>query len=152
MTVTAMPALQSSQELTSAVRRPVPRRAGWAKRHGSILLIEDEVDLNRVLAARLRRADFRVHQSFDGLDGLGQVVTERPDVILLDLRLPTMGGFQLLHRLRMVPEIGNTPTLIMTGDPDPLVEEKAELMGIREVLRKPFSNKVLLRAIRRILE
>ena len=118
----------------------------------TVLLIEDEVEISRSLAIRLTSEGFDVVTASDGVEGLEKIVVEEPDVVILDLRLPRMPGFKLLHHLRMTPGLMEVPIIILTGDPDPWVEEKARQWGIYRVYRKPTRPTKIVHAIRDLLE
>lgn len=118
----------------------------------TVLLIEDEVEINRSMAIRLAAEGFDVVTAHDGVEGLDKIVVEEPDVVLLDLRLPRMSGFKLLHHLRMTPGLMDVPIIILTGDPDPWIEEKALRWGIHRVFRKPTRQVRIIRAIRELFD
>lgn len=122
-----------------------------ANKLGTILLIEDEVDLNLALAIRLRNAGFQVVSAYDGIKGLERGLSVEPDLILLDLRLPRMHGFKVLHRLKMSPATNHIPIVIITGDPDSKIDEKANHWGIKHVYRKPIPQRQLVDSVIRIV-
>ena len=105
----------------------------------TVLIIEDQQDLNRALALRLQAEGLNVACAYDGPAGLDKIQLLEPDCVVLDLRLPGLDGFKLLHAVRNQLNLGEAPTLVMTGDPDPRIEERAERWGIRKVFRKPVA-------------
>ena len=66
--------------------------------------------------------------------------------MLLDIGLPKMHGFKLLHDLRMSPEITPCPVIVLTGDPSPELEERAHRAGVAAFFRKPVSQRQLVQA------
>ncbi len=112
---------------------------------GAILVIEDDAGLREALADYLRFEGFRVDQASDGGEGLDRLAASRPDVILVDLFMPGMGGAQFLERLRADAATRPIPAVLMTGTrPDGAAARAADL-----VLQKPFELDELLAAVRR---
>jgi len=79
-----------------------------------IVLIEDDEVLSKVLYEELTEANFEVWQAFDGEAGLALVKEKKPDLILLDLILPKMHGFEVLEALKGSPELSTIPVIILT--------------------------------------
>ena len=121
-------------------------------RLSTVLLIEDNEDLNDSLAARLRASNFEVITALDGMSGFELIEDQEPDLVLLDIGLPRLNGFKLLHRLRMEPMLADTPIVVITGSPDPDLETKVMSWGVETVLYKPVSQRKVVRTIRDILE
>lgn len=115
-----------------------------------ILLIEDNRDYAEMLAANLVREGFEVSHAATGVDGLKLVRSASPDLIILDLMLPTMSGFTVLQRLR--DEGNNTPVLIMTA----LGMEEDKLrgfgLGADDYIVKPCGLREILARVRALLK
>ncbi|QDU69549.1 response regulator [Engelhardtia mirabilis] len=105
----------------------------------TVLLIEDQEDLNRALATRLQWSGLNVESAFDGLTGLNKIETLDPDLILLDLCLPELHGFKLLHAIRHHSGLQQAPIIVLTGDTSPGIARRAARAGVRRVFRKPVS-------------
>lgn len=80
----------------------------------NILLVEDDEILSKVLSEELKDSDFEVQQAFDGEQGLKIAVSKKPDLILLDLLMPKMHGFDVLRELKKSPETSTIPIIIIT--------------------------------------
>jgi len=98
----------------------VPPRAGadlslHEERRRTILLIEDDVAIANMYRFQLASDGFRVIQAFDGVQGLNAVFERRPDLVLLDVRLPGMEGFAVLERIRSEPALAATPVVILSN-------------------------------------
>ena len=106
-----------------------------------ILVIEDDEDIRTVLATRLRRAGYETTIAADGKDGLRRFYGDRPDLVVLDIAMPIMDGWQVLERLR---EVSDVPVLILTA----ATQERDKLRGLRsgadDYITKPFSGEELL--------
>ena len=79
-----------------------------------IVLVEDDAILSKVIDEELSEAGFDVITSFDGVKGLSAVKSKKPDLVLLDLMLPEMHGFEVLAELKKDPEVQSIPVMILT--------------------------------------
>ena len=80
-----------------------------------VLMIEDEQALQQILGDLLTSEGFEIVQAYDGEAGLAMAKSEKPDLILLDLRLPKKDGFEVLKDLRADENLGNTPVVVFTN-------------------------------------
>lgn len=104
----------------------------------TVLIIEDQADLRRALTLRLEHSGMRVLSEQDGSAGIASFRKERPDAVLLDLRLPDQDGLSLLTEMRQVAGMLDTPVLIMTGNSGSQLESEAREHGATRVFRKPL--------------
>jgi DNA-binding response OmpR family regulator len=113
-----------------------------------ILVIEDEEGIVHLLKLYLRDAGYEVTTSSDGADGLALHAREHPDLVILDIMLPTIDGFEVCRRIR---SWSKTPILMLTARGD--VEDRISGldMGADDYLVKPFSPRELLSRVRAIL-
>lgn len=113
-----------------------------------ILIIEDEEGIIHLLHLYLRDADFAVIIARDGADGLALHAREHPDLVILDVMLPTLDGFEICRRIRSWSQ---TPVLMLTarGDEDDRVQGLE--LGADDYLVKPFSPRELVSRVRAIL-
>ncbi|MBZ0286493.1 MAG: response regulator, partial [Anaerolineae bacterium] len=82
-----------------------------------ILIIDDQPESARLLKQLLDEyGQFRIFEAHSGVEGVSMVARRRPDLVLLDLRMPDMDGFAVLQELRSNPETANIPVLVVTGD------------------------------------
>jgi DNA-binding response OmpR family regulator len=80
-----------------------------------ILIVEDDKFLQNVLAKKLTKEGYEVIQAFDGEEGLQQIITQKPDLILLDIILPKKNGFFLLEEIKNDPELSKVPVIIVSA-------------------------------------
>jgi two-component system, cell cycle response regulator DivK len=119
----------------------------------SVLIVEDDRDGRLLYVEWLQQAGFRVEQAHNGLQALERAVEATPDVVVTDLNIPGIDGFELTRRLRQDPRTRDVPVLAVTGyaafaaDPG-----RAERAGCDAVLPKPCSAEALEAAIRRLIE
>src|SRR5687767_898289 len=124
-----------------------------AQRGPSVLLVEDDSAGRRMYAEWLTDAGFAVQQAHNGLQALERALELVPDVVVTDLNIPGIDGFELTRRLKHDPRTRNVPVVAVTGyaafaaDPN-----RAHRAGCDAVLEKPCSAADLETAIRRLLE
>lgn len=114
-----------------------------------VLIVEDNSDERAVYAALLFYNGHDVLEAADGQEGIQVAKAERPDVILMDVRLPTLNGLLAAEILRATPETQAIPVICMTGFD--LSRERAEESGCRQLLRKPIPPSMLIGAIRQAI-
>jgi DNA-binding response OmpR family regulator len=113
-----------------------------------ILCIEDEVDIQEVIAYNLERAGYLVTLADDGIKGLELAQTQNPDLILLDIMLPSLNGMQVCERLKADPKTLSIPIIMLSAR-----SEEADIigglsMGADDYMTKPFSQAELLARIK----
>jgi len=113
-----------------------------------ILLVEDDLDMLDLTAYVLRRERFVVMEAADGAAALRRWRADRPDLVVLDLGLPSLDGFEVLRRIRADDE---TPVLVLTGRKDAQDILRVFNLGSDDFLAKPFEFKELIARIRAIL-
>jgi two-component system, OmpR family, KDP operon response regulator KdpE len=109
------------------------------------LIIDDEVQIRRLLRVVLEGENYQVHEAETGQQGLMEIASRRPDVILLDLGLPDSDGLEVLKRLR---EWSEAPVLILSVRDDESGKVAALDAGAEDYVTKPFSTPELLARLR----
>lgn len=113
----------------------------------TILVIEDESVLRNLTKRILEKAGYRVICAEDGERGLESIESNRPEVVLLDLNMPGMGGLEVLRALK---ERGiEQKVVVVSGSIDGRAQEEAESLGAADYVRKPFFLEDLLGAVAR---
>lgn len=120
---------------------------------GTALIVEDEANVRDILRRTLERAGWQVVEAADGQQGLERVAQAWPDLVLLDLMMPVMDGFQFLHELQRTPEGRRLPVIVITAK-DLSGTEREELDGIARavVAKNGRSREDLIRAIQQLIE
>jgi len=117
----------------------------------TILVVEDAENLVRFVRVNLGVEGYTVTSARSGREGLEAALQTKPDLIILDLMLPQMGGWELLSRVRSHPDLYRIPILILTATANPEEEAHARRIGATDYLVKPVSASELVRHVRRIL-
>jgi DNA-binding response OmpR family regulator len=117
-----------------------------------ILIVDDERDIVKALMIRLQGAGYEVVTAFDGAQGVFMAHKEKPDLIILDIRMPAGNGFSVAQRLKRSVHTFTIPVIFLTGSPEKNSEEKAMALGARFYIKKPYDPEELLDAIKRALE
>ena len=114
-----------------------------------ILLVDDEPALRELLRATFESADVTVDEASSGFEAEERIARSRPDVIVLDLRMPGMDGTELCRRLQADPTTKAIPIVLLTGA-DPEEARRAQRAGAAALVRKPFSPLDLLAVVQRV--
>ena len=116
-----------------------------------ILIVEDEGDLRKALGIRLKQHNFRVIIGKDGEDGLKKAKEELPDLIILDILLPKMIGFEVCHRLKADPKYKHIPVIMLSIKSSEDAVKKGYANGADEYITKPFDWPFILEKIESLL-
>jgi len=116
-----------------------------------ILVVEDQEDNRQIIRDMLAATDYEMTEAEDGEQALAAVAMERPDLILMDIPLPIMGGYEAVRLLKADPALRSIPIIAvasydLNGD-----EEKARAAGCDDYVPKPYSPHELLAKIRQHL-
>ena len=113
-----------------------------------ILIVEDEDKIRKIVKTFLEKKSFEIVEVSDGKDAIDSFLTEKPDLVILDVMLPHKNGFEICKEIR---EFGNTPILMLTAKTQDTDEINGFQLGIDDFLRKPFSLEVLLVRVNKLL-
>jgi two-component system, cell cycle response regulator DivK len=116
-----------------------------------ILIVED-VDLNMELLVQLLEDDYELLLAQDGATGLALAVAERPDLVLMDMSLPVMDGWEATRRIKAEPGLNGMRIIGLSAHAMAAAEEQARAAGCDDYLTKPVDDDLLLERIQSILE
>jgi CheY-like chemotaxis protein len=116
-----------------------------------ILIVDDEADVVTLWQRALIMEGFEVIPCFDGIGALDIAEAERPDLILLDLMMPMMSGFEACRLLKSNPQTKDIPVLCVTSAQAADVRQNVENAGAQGLLIKPFTTRELVAQINRFL-
>jgi len=113
-----------------------------------ILVVEDQEDNRRILRDLLTSAGYEIIQAENGEEGLAAAARERPDLILMDIQLPVIDGYEATRRIKANPALRAIPVIAVTSYALSGEEDKARAAGCDAYVPKPFSPRALLAKIR----
>jgi twitching motility two-component system response regulator PilG len=147
----------SSEDLTEAINPPWAIESDYptfrnapaqsSKSHYIIACIDDSPVVLKAIKSFLDDASFTVIMINDPIKALMQVIRSKPDVILLDVGMPNLDGYELCSLLRRHPSFKNTPIIMVTGNTGFIDRAKAKLVGASGYLTKPFTQPELLKMV-----
>ncbi len=110
-----------------------------------VLIIEDEKSISDIIKFNLKKEGFEVETAYDGQDGLEKALTGKPDLILLDVMLPLMDGFQVCKKVR---EASSVPILMLTAKEEEVDKVLGLELGADDYITKPFGMRELIARIK----
>jgi chemosensory pili system protein ChpA (sensor histidine kinase/response regulator) len=141
---------RAQRPLTPAQASPRAARASTSYRPAHICVVDDSLSVRRVISALMERQGWTVTQAKDGLEALQilRKTSKLPDLLLLDVEMPRMDGYELTTTLRADPLFAGIPIVMLTSRSAEKHRAKAMSVGVTEYLLKPYQDDVLLGAIR----
>jgi two-component system alkaline phosphatase synthesis response regulator PhoP/two-component system response regulator VicR len=121
-------------------------------RKRKILVVDDQKHIVRLVQVTLERAGYEVVCAYDGLEALEQVAKERPEMVVLDVMMPRMDGFEVLQRLQADPSLQTIPVIMLTAKAQDADIFKGWSQGVSSYLVKPFNPRELLTFVQRIFQ
>ncbi|NMM08963.1 MAG: response regulator [Polaromonas sp.] len=113
-----------------------------------ILVVDDSITVRRVTQRLLQREGYRVSMAADGLQALERLQEERPAVVLSDIEMPRMDGFDLARNIRADVRLSHLPIIMITSRIAEKHREHAKALGVNDYLGKPYSEEELLRLVK----
>jgi DNA-binding response OmpR family regulator len=117
-----------------------------------ILIVDDELNVIRVIAARLKANNYDVVTASDGLYAVQKAHEEKPDLIILDVRMPAGGGRGVFENLRMTSDTMMIPVIFITAYADDDLRRYLLEMGAVDFVTKPFNADELLEKVKKALK
>ncbi|XKE47136.1 response regulator [Halomonas organivorans] len=117
-----------------------------------VLVVDDEPNIVLSLEFLMQQAGFEVITAEDGETALERVAEQAPDLVLLDISLPGIGGFDVLERLRADPALSRLPIIMLTAHGREVEREKGLALGADDYVTKPFSTQALVEKVRALLD
>lgn len=117
----------------------------------SILLVEDTAVLAEQIADLLFMEGSDVVIARHGREALSKLQSLRPDLVITDLLMPEMDGFELIHRMKKIADLQTIPIIVLTAKNGEETDGRLEELGIQQLLRKPCNAEDLIEAVRKII-
>lgn len=116
-----------------------------------IILVEDEEDIAALIKLQADISGYNLHVEVDGINGLKAIEREKPDLVVLDIMLPGLNGFDVCRRMKSHPELKKIPIVIISAKSDELDMVLGLELGADDYVAKPFSPKVLFSRVKAVL-
>ena len=116
-----------------------------------ILVVEDQEDLRAILRDFLTASGYTVIEAANGVEGVAKSEDERPDLVLMDIQMPLLDGYEATRRIKALPGMQRTPVVAVSSFAMKGDEEKARAAGCDAYVTKPYSPKQLLALVRQFL-
>jgi len=117
-----------------------------------IVLAEDEPQIARLIEFKLKKEGYSVTSKENGEEALKAIKEDKPDLILLDIMMPVMGGYEVLRRLKEDENLKSVPVIMLTARAQEKDVVKGIDMGAEDYITKPFHPAELLARVKRILD
>lgn len=112
-----------------------------------VLLVDDEPAIIKVFGIKLRSSGYEVVTAVNGIEALDKVISEKPNIMLLDVIMPGMDGFEVLQKLRTFSKL---PVIVFSARPD--YSQQAMNLGANSFFAKPFDIDELIKRIERLVD
>jgi two-component system, cell cycle response regulator DivK len=116
-----------------------------------ILVVEDQEDNRRILRDLLTNAGYQLLEASDGEQGIAAAQAHRPDLILMDIQMPILDGYEATRRIKANPEMSTIPIIVVTSYALSGDEDKARAAGCDAYIAKPYSPRQLLAKVNEYL-
>ena len=143
---TAAPTSSAGVDLPASIESQTPPEVPL------VLVVDDSITVRRVTQRLLQREGYRVSLAADGLQALERLQQERPAVVLSDIEMPRMDGFDLARNIRADESLAGLPIIMITSRIAEKHREHAKQLGVNHYLGKPYSEEELLRLVRSFTE
>jgi len=117
-----------------------------------ILLVEDNQTFSSIIAIGLRSKGYNVETAFDGIEGLKKALEYKPDLVILDVNMPKLSGFDVARMLKETDEFKKIPIIILTALSQTTNIQRGYSLGVEDYLIKPFNVEHLFIKVKKYLE
>lgn len=117
-----------------------------------ILVVDDDQALMEITVDHLELAGYQVLKAFDGRAGFEMVQQQKPDLVLLDVRMPFMDGFQVCRLIKFDDELKSIPVIMLTARGSTQDHATGKLVGAEDYVIKPYAREELIQKIKQLLD
>jgi len=126
-------------------------RSNFRSERPKLLCIDDDPEISAAISMRMRQYEVEVLCAYHGMHGYWQAVTERPDLVITDLRMPQGAGDDIVECLKNNAATRHIPIVVLSGQRGTGVKRRMERLGVEEFLTKPVAFSELLEVIERFV-
>ena len=116
-----------------------------------VLIVEDQDDLRDIARFALEGAGYEVFEAANGAEGVAKAEAERPDLVLMDIQMPVLDGYEATRRIKALADMAAIPIIAVSSFAMKGDEEKARAAGCDDYVTKPYSPKQLLALVQKML-
>jgi chemosensory pili system protein ChpA (sensor histidine kinase/response regulator) len=116
-----------------------------------VLVVDDSITMRKITTRLLERNHYQVRTAKDGVDAVALLDQQNPDVVILDIEMPRMDGFEVLTHIRNQPHYAHLPVIMVTSRSGSKHRQRADRLGISDYLVKPYHNETMLLAVQQVL-
>ena len=152
--IETLPDGRPPEGLAERIRNALPSEGGTRRERrgmGHILVVDDEPNIVRLAQVNLERLGYRVDTASNGAQALARIRAKRPDLLISDVMMPEMDGFELLANVRRDPSLTDLPVIMLTAKAQDKDVMTGYQYGADMYLTKPFNPQELLQFVKRIL-
>ncbi len=117
----------------------------------NILVIEDNSDVRGLLATKIKLEGWNCTEAYDGQDGIEKLKENRPDLILLDIMMPRIDGYDVCFMIKNNKNYADIPIIILSAKNNPHEQIKGKMSGANEYIGKPFDIEEVINTIKKYL-
>ena len=139
--------LDSAQQVAPASESSAPQAAQVV----TVMVVDDSITVRKVTTRLLERHRMQVVTAKDGVDAIAKLQDSRPDIMLLDIEMPRMDGFELARHMQNTPELSDVPIVMITSRTGDKHRNRAIELGVSRYLGKPYQESDLLENIYEVL-
>lgn len=139
-----------SEERRHEAPEPVPE-VQFENTVKTVMIVDDSVTVRKVTSRLMERNGFEVLTAKDGVDALNQLQDVYPSIVLLDIEMPRMDGFEVLRTVRRDDRLKDLPIIMITSRTGGKHQQQAEELGVNRYLGKPFQEAVLMETIDEVM-
>ncbi len=122
------------------------------KEHYTILVVDDDKSIVEAVEALLKPEGFETMKAYDGVEALEVIAGKKPDLVVLDLKMPRMDGYEVMKHLKSKEDTKNIPVIILTASDLERGRKKSLILGAAEYFTKPFTKNEFIEGLKRALE
>lgn len=117
----------------------------------TILTIDDDPVVRTLVKKIFQQVGFKVITAADGFEGIHAILTQKPDLIFLDIMMPIIDGIEVLKRVKKMPEVAGIPIIMFTAVADSQKVVQSSQLGAADYVIKPFQSSILIKKVQEVL-
>jgi chemosensory pili system protein ChpA (sensor histidine kinase/response regulator) len=146
------PLVRRQAALLPEIEEEAPQPVAEQRAVPLVMVVDDSITMRKVSSRVLERNNFEVVTAKDGVDALERMVDRVPDLMLLDIEMPRMDGYELATTMKADPRLANVPIIMITSRTGDKHRQRAMDIGVDRYLGKPYQENELMRNVFSLLE